>query len=100
LRQRFPEAFHVLESSLEEADPLEIVYPGNPDEYDDVVLEILVLLAPENVALAQVPSDRITAVVREGLARRFGEEPDEARLRRAAGLISDRGGFLDEGLGA
>jgi hypothetical protein len=75
---------------LEEVDPLEIVYAGNPDEYGDVVLEILVLLAAENVRLAELSRSRIEAVVREGLSRRFGEPASEERLQRVVTSIWDR----------
>jgi hypothetical protein len=90
LRQRFPSTFEILESSLEEADPLEIVYLGNPDEYSDVVCEVLVLLAPENANLGQVDRRRLEGVLKEGLARRFGEEADEARTVLAVDLILKR----------
>jgi len=90
LERRFPGTFDILESSLEEADPLDIVYPDNPSEYSDVVLEIVVLLAPENADLARVDRHRVTEVVEEGLARRFGEEPDTTRVARAVELIIQR----------
>jgi hypothetical protein len=38
-RQRFPVSYAILAESLEEADPMDIVYPGNPNEYSDVVRE-------------------------------------------------------------
>lgn len=90
LRRRFPSTFDILESSLEEADPLEVVYPGNPDEYSDVVCEVLVLLASENADLGQVDRTRLASVLKEGLARRFGEEADEARTVLAIDLILKR----------
>src|SRR5580692_9595456 len=46
LRRRFPQVFESLSEIFEQADPLDIVYPGNPNEYSDVVREIIVLLAP------------------------------------------------------
>lgn len=87
LWRRFPETVRVLEGSLEEADPFDIVYEGNSGEYSDVVSEIVVLLAPENGALEDVSLARLDWLVREGLARCFGEEPDEARVLRAVTLI-------------
>jgi len=90
LRERFSVEYAILSSSLEEADPCEIVYPGNLDEYGDVVLEILVLLAPENVRLANLSQARIDEVVREALSRRFSEMPADERVRHAITLICER----------
>ncbi|MEV6985234.1 hypothetical protein AB0M95_28780 [Sphaerisporangium sp. NPDC051017] len=90
LRQRFPETIAILEEALEEADPFDIVYPDNPHEYSDVVAEMIVLMAPVNGALHLLSTDEIEALVREGLARRFGEHPDETRVKRAVRLIANR----------
>ena len=90
LRRRFPETYAILAESLEKADPLDVVYPDNPDEYSDVVREILVLLAPVNADLSRITAERTEEVVREGLARRFGELPDDERVRMAVRLISER----------
>ncbi|NYI59987.1 hypothetical protein BKA22_002732 [Cellulomonas soli] len=87
LRQRFPDAFEALDECLDEADPLDIVYPGNPHEYSDVVLEVLVLLAQENADLSHIGRQRLDGVLRQGLARRFGEDPIEARVELAVDLI-------------
>lgn len=90
LARRFPGAFAALSESLESADPLDLVYPGNPGEYSDVVIEVLVLLAPVNGVVSGLSRSEIERVLREGLARRFGEAPDEERLREAARMISER----------
>lgn len=87
LRRRFPAAYSLLTESLERADPLEIVYPGNPGEYDDVIREILVLAAHVNGALVELPMDQLDAIVRDGLARCYSELPDEERVREAVKLI-------------
>lgn len=91
LRQRFLETFRILAEALEEADPFEIVYPDNPHEYDDVVAEIIVLMAPVNGALHLLSIDQIEEFVREGIARRFGEEPDDIRVMRAVRSIAQQG---------
>lgn len=88
LRRRFPETMAILAESLEQADPLEIVYPDNPNEYGDVILEITVLLADVNGNLSLLSAEQLDGIVREGLARRFGELPDEARVRYAVDLIA------------
>jgi hypothetical protein len=90
LRARFPLAFEILEGALDEADPLDVVYPGNPHEYGGVVQEIIVLLAPEGVALDRISPARIEEVLRRALARCFGERPDDSRVRRAVELIAER----------
>lgn len=87
LRRRFPVTYQVLERALEQADPLDVIYPGNPGEYRDVIREILVLVAPMNAALDDLPVDTIEHLLREGLARRFGEPPNDKRLRTAANLV-------------
>ena len=83
LRRRFPHAYAELEAALDEADPLDVVYEGNPGEYRDVIREILVLLAPINAELSQLSPEAAEATLREGIARRFGEPPDDQRLRQA-----------------
>ena len=87
LRLRFPVTYQVLEEALERADPLDVVYPGNPGEYRDVIREVLVLAAPMNAALDELPVDTVEGLLREGLARRFGEPPNDEKLRMAAVLV-------------
>lgn len=93
LKRRFPETFAILTESLELADPLDVVYPNNPDEYSDVIAEIIVLLAAVNGDLGMLSIDQLDGVVRIGIARRFGESPDEDRVRRTVGLIAARVGL-------
>jgi hypothetical protein len=45
LKRRFGTLFSRVAAALETADPMDVVYPGNPGEYNDVVPEIVVLLA-------------------------------------------------------
>jgi hypothetical protein len=93
LRRRFPGTYALLLESLEKADPFDIVYrdhprvQDNPDEYSDVVREIIVLLSPVTGGLNQLSPSQIEELVREGLARCFDEPPDEERLREAVNLI-------------
>ncbi|MEU4155634.1 hypothetical protein [Actinoplanes sp. NPDC026670] len=87
LERRFPGAYAVLSDSLERADPLDIVYPGNPGEYSDVVFEIIVLLAPVGGDIKKLSGDDVEQLLREGLARRFGELPDESRVHEAVRMI-------------
>jgi hypothetical protein len=90
LARRFPAVFAALSEGLESADPLDIVYPGNPAEYSDVVLEVLVLMAARNEEDGVLSSSAVERLLREGLARRFGEAPDETRVRAAARMIAER----------
>jgi hypothetical protein len=90
LRRRFPDTYSLLEECLERADPFEIVYADNPGEYDDVVREIIVLVAQVNGALGDLPADRLDEIVRDGLARCFGELPDEERVQNAVNVIASR----------
>jgi hypothetical protein len=88
LKRRFPETFSVLASCLEQADPCEVVYPGNPGEYDDVVREIIVLLAPSSGRLGALTIEEIEDLLRDGLARCFGEPVPDERIRQAAELVA------------
>jgi hypothetical protein len=87
IKRRFPAVYEALSMALERADPMEIVYPGNPHEYSDVVLEVIVLLAPVCGDLGRVTSAEMENLLREGLGRIFGEPPDEERLRHAATML-------------
>jgi hypothetical protein len=91
LRRRFADTYARLAAALEEADPMDVVYPGNPGEYDDVVREILVLLAGHDGSVDGVPAGELTGIIADGLARRFGEEPDGQAVRRAAELLAGAG---------
>jgi hypothetical protein len=90
IRRRFPETYAVLETCLEEADPFDIVYAGNPGEYADVVRELLVLMAPVNGELKQLTRDQLGQLIREGLARCFESEPDESRVSHLVDLLESR----------
>jgi hypothetical protein len=90
LKRRFPEMYSLLTDSLEQADPLEVVYPGNPDEYGDVVREIIVMADYANGDLGLLSREEIDALVKEGLSRCFGEEPDAGRVEIAVDLVHQR----------
>jgi hypothetical protein len=92
LWRRFPETAALLTDCLEKVDPFELVHPGNPDEYVDVVREIIVLLAPVNGVLRELSEDELDALVREGLTRCFGEIgiDDENRVQQLIALLADR----------
>ncbi|MCA2211586.1 hypothetical protein [Jidongwangia harbinensis] len=91
LRRRFPDTYRRLAAALEQADPMDVVYPGNPGEYDDVVREILVLLAGAGGSVDGMPVDELAGLIEEGLARRFGEPADDRAVRRAAELLAGAG---------
>lgn len=90
LRRRFSKQFAMLGECLDAADPLDVAYPDNPGEYNDVVREVLVLLASVNADLSKVTVERLEEAIREGLLRRFGEYPDDERLKAAVRLIRQR----------
>jgi hypothetical protein len=97
--RRFPETYSILSDCLEEADPMEVVYPGNSLEYDDVVREMVVLLAQSDGRLDGLTDASIEDLVRQALGRCFDDLPDPSRLRRTVALIRGRagGGGLDIG---
>lgn len=87
LRRRFPETYALLSHSLETADPMDVVYPGNPEEYADVVRELIVLLAPVHGDVSRLDDVALERLLVEGLARCFGEEADESRVKHAVQLL-------------
>lgn len=89
-RRRFPETYAILAESLESADPMEIVYPNNPNEYNDVIHEMIVLVAHENGSFESLTLEQIEELVTEGFAKCFGEPPDSERVQKAARLIAAR----------
>ena len=93
LKRRFPRTYAILTDGLESADPYEIVYPDNPEEYSDVVDEIIVLLAPVNGDISQLTRQQLDEIVRNSIAKCFGEEPDEGRVRNAVQHIAENGGL-------
>jgi hypothetical protein len=89
LWRRFPYLYDKLSDALEQADPFEVVYPNNPNEYSDVVREVIVLLAPVNGRIRDLSHEEITRVIRRGLRRCFGEPPSEPRLKAVVDLLMD-----------
>ncbi|MGN9764567.1 hypothetical protein ACTMS2_05305 [Micromonospora sp. SD12] len=91
MRRRFPWQYQLLARSLEAVDPMDMVYPGHPNEYSDVILEVLVLLSDNNVDLLNTSAGRLERVIREGIERRFSESPEEHRVRAVVQLILAEG---------
>lgn len=90
IKRRFLSSFTIISESLESADPIDIVYLDNPDEYGDVVLEVIVLLASVDGRLDSLSVKDLENVIRKGLARCFDEEPDDARVAQTVDLIRRR----------
>lgn len=90
LQARHPEAYAALSESLEQADPLDVVYPGNSREYSDVVREVLVLTAHVGGDLRRLSRKELVDLLIEGLARCFGEVPDRARVDQAVELVREK----------
>jgi hypothetical protein len=90
LQRRFPRLFEGLSEIFEQADPFDIVYPGNPNEYSDVVREIIVLLAPAEGNIGLLSPGQVEELVREGLGRCFDDEPIETRVQNVVRLITEK----------
>jgi hypothetical protein len=90
LRRRFPETFSFLTECFDTVDPLQLVHPGNPDEYIDVIREMIVLLAPFNGELGELSINQLDSLVRESLTRCFDGIEDEAegRTQQLVALIA------------
>ncbi|GAA3207090.1 hypothetical protein [Actinocorallia longicatena] len=87
LRRRFPVTYSLLAEGLNNSDPMELVYPGNSDEYSDVIRELIVLLAPVNGDVSKLGDVDLKNVLVEALARCFGEEADGLRIDHAVRLL-------------
>jgi hypothetical protein len=90
LERRFPRLFEGLSEIFEQADPFDIVYPGNPNEYSDVVREIIVLLAPAEGNIDLLSPGQVEELVREGLGRCFDDELIETRVQNVVRLITEK----------
>lgn len=90
LRRIFRHSYEVLTDALEFGDPLEVVYPGQFDEYNDVLRELMVLLADRYVDLNAYSEAEIRAAVRTALARGFGEPPVEENFEKTIARILAR----------
>jgi hypothetical protein len=90
LHRRFPQVFESLSEIIEQADPLDVVYPGNPNEYSDVIREIIVLLSPVEGQIGLLTPAQIEELVREGLGRCFDDEPIESRVQDVVREITAR----------
>jgi hypothetical protein len=88
LGRRFPLSYSSIARCLELADPFGIVYPGNPGEYDAVVWEMLVLLAPSGGSLDGLSVHHVFELLTESLARCFGETAPAERVRHTAELLT------------
>jgi hypothetical protein len=99
LRRRFPAAFALLSRCLEEGDPYDVVHPNNPNEYEDVVRELLVMADRVDGDLSRLSRPQVEDMVREALGRCFeaespGEPVDEPDDEDSD---DDETDFLDEG---
>ena len=87
--RRFPRTEAILLECLEQADPLDIVYPDQTPEYPDVVRETMTLLSDVYADLSRVTPERLENVLYDALARCFGEPPEEHRVTHAVNLITE-----------
>lgn len=88
VNREFAPTASILLECLQQADPMDIVYPDQTPEYPDVVRETVVLLSDVYADLDRVSPDRLERVVVESLARCFGEPPEEGRVPHAISLIT------------
>jgi len=91
LLRRFPLTYRLLSECLESADPEDIVYPNNPDEYSDVVWEALAQLAWHGNSLVTLTLADLERVLRTSLSRCFPDvyldDEDEAEKRERRTLV-------------
>jgi hypothetical protein len=87
LQRRFPDLYERLTSALEEADPYDVVSPGNPHEYSDVINEFLVMADPIDGDLTRLSETQTADLLKAALARHFAERLNEAKLHHAVTLL-------------
>lgn len=80
LKRRFPDLHSQLTRALEAIDPYDLVYPGNPGEYDWLIWEYVVLLSPFDYQIATVSDSQLRAVFQQGASVRFPEALSESAL--------------------
>ncbi|TQN32826.1 hypothetical protein FHX37_2810 [Haloactinospora alba] len=90
LLRRFPQLIPLLIECFEESDPQDTVYPGHTGDYDEVVMELLVLLFGISPELENASLPQLRDAVEGALARRFGEMPEKEDTERAVRLIHAR----------
>lgn len=81
LQTRYRRPYEVLEGSLESVDPADMVYPGNPGEYNDVVLEILTLTCHRDCSFTEFGRHDLMQILERALHFYFGEPVDGESLR-------------------
>lgn len=74
LERRFGNRGAALETALEDADPLDTVYPDNPGEYRGVAWEVLVLAHELHSDIDQIEKEQLFLLMREALIRCFGSD--------------------------
>jgi hypothetical protein len=89
LERSFPKTVSLFRRALQDADPLDIVYDGNPDEYADVVREAVALLSWQSGDPRGLDSEALRDTLLEALRRCFDEEPDPRRVESALRLIRE-----------
>jgi hypothetical protein len=87
LRRRFPRTFLRVSDAIESEDPYDIVYPGNPGEYVDVVREFLVLIADVAGDITSLSRDAITGRLTQSFECCFAESPDAESVGRIADAL-------------
>jgi hypothetical protein len=87
LKARYGELYETIGDALDSADPMHVVYTGNPNEYEDVVWQVLGQIEAQAMTVVQISVEAWRRIIEEALAPFFGEEPDQDRLAAAANLI-------------
>ena len=85
MRERFPEAYPLLESVLEEVDP------SRQDDYSCVVAEVLTLLGVRVVHSEAVIRPWVWLVVKQSARMCFGEEAPDDLVRGVSTELARRG---------
>ncbi|MEU8415778.1 hypothetical protein AB0C24_23580 [Amycolatopsis japonica] len=95
LYRRFPRLTSLLADCFATVSTYDIARPGYLDGDNDVIAEILVLLADVNGNLDRVSVGRMREILGEGMARSLGRLPEPHAVQEAARLVRAESATID-----
>ncbi|OXM43413.1 hypothetical protein [Amycolatopsis alba] len=97
LYRRFPRLTGLLADSFTAVSTCDIAHPGNPDGDNDVIVEILVLLADVNGNLDRVSTEQLQDILGEGMTRSLGHVPEPHLVQKTTQLVDAKSKAIDWG---
>ena len=97
LERRFPDAYPIVDAACESVDLYDLIRPGNPHEYDDVVREFLVYLGASGRTLPELTEEEVRDFCDRSFRACFAERPKWGAIERLAKEIAGRAGGTPSG---